>query len=63
MDLARTAYEAYSVTSGGKSLMTGERLPPFDELTPEAVGAWQAAADAVIATHDESTQDANTASQ
>jgi hypothetical protein len=58
MDLARAAYEAYSSTSGGKSLMMGESLPPFDELTPEAVGAWQAAADAVIATYDSGEEDA-----
>lgn len=46
-DLARTAYNAYCVQTGGKSLVSGDRLPDFWELRVEIQDAWWAAADAV----------------
>lgn len=56
MDLARVAYETYSITTGGKSVVTGNALPPFDELSPETIGAWAAAADAVVAAYDDESE-------
>lgn len=46
----RIAYEAYSHSTGGKSAITGDELPVFDE-TPERVqNAWMAAAKAILET-------------
>ena len=47
--VAQVGYEAYSAQTGGKSLATGQDLPPFAELTPGIQEAWQAAGTAVIA--------------
>lgn len=43
----RCAYEAYSVSAGGKSLVTGDPLPAWDELPAPVRAAWIAAALAV----------------
>lgn len=42
------AYEAYRVTTGGKSLASGARLPSWTNLPEEIRAAWRAAADAVL---------------
>lgn len=52
MNLVKEAYEAYSSTVGGQCRITGDILPPFEELPPNDVGAWQAAVDAVITAYD-----------
>lgn len=44
----KLAYEGYSAASGGRSLATGDELPPWPELQPDIQGAWDAAAGAVI---------------
>lgn len=45
--LAKIAYDAYCRRTGGKSAVTGDFLPAFDE-TPELVqSAWYAAAEAI----------------
>jgi hypothetical protein len=44
----RRAYKAYSWSAGGVSLVSGDPLPPWDELPPEIQRAWVAAASAVI---------------
>lgn len=49
MELARTAYEAYSTTLGGKQADSDASLPSYDDLSEQLKGAWGAAADAVIA--------------
>lgn len=45
---AQIAYEAYSENAGGKSLATGQPLPPWEKLSPEIQAAWEAAATAVV---------------
>lgn len=49
MTLAKLAYEAYRDSAGGKSLISGEPLPDFDDLRFEIQQAWADAADAVKA--------------
>ncbi len=47
--LARTAFEAYNRSTGGKTF-DGRDVPPFDviaERTPHVARAWEAAVDAV----------------
>lgn len=46
--LAKIAYDAYCASTGGKSLISGDQLPPFDALKPEIKNAWRAAAEAVL---------------
>lgn len=46
-NFARKGYDAYSASTGGKSLITGDPLPVFDVLKDEIKDAWYAAADAV----------------
>ena len=46
-DLGRIAYEAYCASSDGKSLISGAKLPLWDEQSPEIKAAWDAAAQAV----------------
>lgn len=46
--LGQIAYEGYCASTGGKSLISGDTLPPFADLKPEIQQAWQAAALAVI---------------
>jgi hypothetical protein len=45
---AQVAYEAYFENAGGKSLATGQPLPPWEKLSPEIRAAWEAAATAVV---------------
>ena len=47
--LGRTAYEAYATQTGGKSLATGDNLPPWEELDSSMQTAWTAAARTVLA--------------
>jgi hypothetical protein len=42
------AYEAYRISSGGYSLITGSKLPEWDDLRPDVQAAWAASARAVI---------------
>lgn len=46
-DLGQVAYEAYCAASDGKSLISGEVLPGWDEQAPEIRAAWRAAGRAV----------------
>lgn len=49
----QVAYEAYSLASADRSLISGDELPGWAAL-PEAIqGAWEAAADAVRAQQPE----------
>ena len=43
----KIAYEAYCVVSDGKSLVSGQALPSWENLNQEIQGAWNAAAQAV----------------
>ena len=42
--LGQIAYEAYCTNTGGKSLVTGDDLPPWGELDLALQTAWIAAA-------------------
>lgn len=55
-DLARTGYNAYCNSTGGRSLVTGAPLPAFDELSDEIKLAWTASACAVALVTVEHTQ-------
>lgn len=44
---AKIAYEAYRKESRGRSLVSGDILPAFDELSEAIKDAWWAAADAL----------------
>jgi hypothetical protein len=46
-ELARKAYEAYSETTGGVSVVSGAKLPIFDALSDTARIAWKCAGMAV----------------
>jgi hypothetical protein len=45
--LGRAAYLAYCAATDGRSAVTGDVLPPWDQLMPEVREAWRAAADGV----------------
>jgi hypothetical protein len=47
--LGRIAYEAYCINTGGRSLATGDDLPPWEQLGDEYKTAWIAAAREVLA--------------
>jgi hypothetical protein len=47
MTYGRTAYEKYAAVSDGKSLISGEPLPDWNELKPSIQRAWNAAGNAV----------------
>lgn len=47
--LGEIAYEAYRVSSNGKSLVSGQNIPSFANLSEPIQTAWQAAGDAVAA--------------
>lgn len=47
--LAQAAYEAYVMQTGGRSLATGDDLPPWEALESKYHDAWIAAARAVEA--------------
>ena len=44
----RAAYEAYRAASGGRSLVSGDPLPGWDDLRPDIRKAWDAAAIAAV---------------
>lgn len=46
-ELAKTAYDAYCRATGGKSLISGQDLPPFENLSDPIKDAWYEAAQAV----------------
>ena len=45
---AQIAYEAYCKNTGWKSLVSGAKLPSWNELRPEIQAAWRAAAQAIL---------------
>lgn len=45
--LGQVAFEAYCADTGGRSLVSGDRLPLWDKLPPAIQRAWEAAAEAV----------------
>ena len=45
--LAQIAYEGYVETTGGVSIITGHKLPPFENLDERIKDAWYNAAKAV----------------
>jgi hypothetical protein len=45
--LAEIAYNAYCQFTGGVSLVSGDKLPPFGKLPEKIQDAWDAAAYAV----------------
>jgi hypothetical protein len=45
--IGQVAYEAYCERSDGVSLVSGQQLPDFDDLSPVIAEAWEAAAAAV----------------
>jgi hypothetical protein len=47
--LGRVAYEAYSADVGGRSAVSGDELPPWDQQGERLVHAWVAVALAVRA--------------
>lgn len=47
VELGKIAYDAYCHTSGGLSLISGAKLPDWNDLIPEIKDAWRAAAEAV----------------
>jgi hypothetical protein len=46
--LGRAAYTAYCQTTGGRSAVTGDVLPAWEDQSPIIREAWRAAADAVV---------------
>lgn len=44
----KQAYEGYCKSSGGVSLISGAKLPTWEELKPEIKNAWHDAAKAAI---------------
>lgn len=51
-DLGRAAYNAYCASTGGRSAISGDRLPPWGEQREDIRIAWCRAADAVRACVD-----------
>ncbi len=47
IEFGKIAYDAYSQASGGKSLITAQTLPDWDDLPRAIRAAWQEAARAV----------------
>ncbi len=47
LDLGRIGYEAYLKRTGGISLASGQKLPPFEELNDQVRDAWIAAGSAI----------------
>lgn len=50
--LGRAAYNAYCASVGGRSAISGDRLPTWDEQREDIRVAWRRAADAVRACVD-----------
>jgi hypothetical protein len=44
----KIAYDAYCKSTGGKSLISGDILPAFENLKQSIRDAWEAAANAVV---------------
>lgn len=57
IDLGRIAYLAYCRSTGGKSAVTGDPLPSWEDQRPEIRTAWRAAADAVASVFTENGDD------
>ena len=49
VNFGKVAYDAYCESTGGVSLISGAKLPVWDELKAEIKTAWEAAAKAVKA--------------
>jgi hypothetical protein len=47
--LGQVAYDAYATQTGGKSLVSGDQLPPWADLDDSIQTAWIAAARTVLA--------------
>jgi hypothetical protein len=47
------AYEAYCKSTGGVSLVSGNKLPSWDEQLPGIKRGWEAAADEVRECYDQ----------
>jgi len=45
MRMAKVGYESYAAYTGGKSAVTGDDLPTWEQLPGGVVNAWFAAAD------------------
>ena len=45
---AKAAYDAYKISTGGKSAITGDPLPDFFDLPANVYNAWHSAAQAVM---------------
>lgn len=45
---AQAAYQAYSEGAGGRSLVSGQPLPTWQDVKPEVKEAWRAAAAALV---------------
>ena len=48
MDIGKESYDAYCLDVGGKSAVTGEAPPDWENLPPEIQRAWVASANAVV---------------
>jgi len=46
--LGEVAYQGYCKSSNNKSLVSGQELPAFKDLSTEIKTAWEAAANAVV---------------
>lgn len=46
-NIGKIAYDAYREKAGGRSLVTDDVLPFWEDLTPAVRDAWDAAAEAV----------------
>ena len=55
-DLGRAGYEAYTKSTGGKTF-DGRTMPTWDELPAHISAAWAAAAEAVVAAHNQAADD------
>lgn len=44
VNFGKVAYDAYCASSGGVSLVSGAKLPLWDDLSPQIKSAWEAAA-------------------
>lgn len=52
-DDGRRAYLGYCESSGGKSLVSGQKLPDWERLDPRIQEAWISAANAVLYREDD----------
>lgn len=52
IDYGKIAYDGYVYNTEGKSLITGEELPKFEDLPVEVQTAWASAAVSVISAFD-----------